>query len=62
MKQNIKMLFDCLQDFAAEHCSMPYRAPELFHVDAYSTVDERLDIWVCFLLLKSRTYNIQRVS
>lgn len=34
-----------LQDFAAEHCSMPYRAPELFHVDTYSTVDERVDIW-----------------
>jgi len=27
---------------------MPYRAPELFHVDSYSTVDERVDIWVSF--------------
>lgn len=34
-----------LQDFAAEHCSMPYRAPELFHVDSYSVIDERVDIW-----------------
>jgi len=29
---------------------MPYRAPELFHIDTYSTVDERVDIWVSFLL------------
>lgn len=34
-----------LQDFAAEKCSMPYRAPELFHVESYSTIDERVDIW-----------------
>lgn len=34
-----------LQDLAAEKCSMPYRAPELFHVESYSTVDERVDIW-----------------
>ena len=35
-----------LQDLAAERCSMPYRAPELFNVDSYGTVDERVDIWV----------------
>lgn len=35
-----------LQDLAAERCSMPYRAPELFNVESYSMVDERTDIWV----------------
>lgn len=35
-----------LQDLAAERCSMPYRAPELFNVESYCMVDERTDIWV----------------
>lgn len=35
-----------LQDVAAERCSMPYRAPELFNVESYCMVDERTDIWV----------------
>lgn len=35
-----------LQDLAAERCSMPYRAPELFNVENHSTIDERTDIWV----------------
>ncbi|ODQ66270.1 kinase-like protein [Nadsonia fulvescens var. elongata DSM 6958] len=34
-----------LQDFAAEHCTMPYRAPELFDVKTGQTLDERVDIW-----------------
>ncbi|EFN83550.1 serine/threonine-protein kinase 16 isoform X2 [Harpegnathos saltator] len=34
-----------LQDLAAERCSMPYRAPELFNVESYCMVDERTDIW-----------------
>lgn len=34
-----------LQDLAAEKCSMPYRAPELFHVECHSSIDERVDIW-----------------
>lgn len=34
-----------LQDLAAEHCTMPYRAPELFDVKTGSKVDERVDIW-----------------
>ncbi|XP_059477584.1 serine/threonine-protein kinase 16 [Neocloeon triangulifer] len=34
-----------LQDEAAEKSSMPYRAPELFNVDSYCTVDQRTDIW-----------------
>lgn len=32
---------------AAQNCSMLYRAPELFHVERDSFIDERTDIWVC---------------
>lgn len=35
-----------LQDIAAERCSMPYRAPELFNVKSYCVIDQRTDIWV----------------
>lgn len=35
-----------LQDLAAERCSMPYRAPELWNVESYCVIDERTDIWV----------------
>lgn len=35
-----------LQDTAAERCSMPYKAPELFNVESYCVIDERTDIWV----------------
>ena len=35
-----------LQDEAAERCSMPYKAPELFNVDSNCSIDERTDIWV----------------
>jgi serine/threonine kinase 16 len=34
------------QDLAAEQCSMPYRAPELFDVKTGTTLDEKVDIWV----------------
>ncbi|KAL5285979.1 STK16 family protein [Megaselia abdita] len=34
-----------LQDEASEKCSMVYRAPELFSVQSYCTIDERTDIW-----------------
>lgn len=34
-----------LQDTAAEHCTMPYRAPELFDVKTGSTITEAVDIW-----------------
>ncbi|KAI9316534.1 kinase-like domain-containing protein [Dichotomocladium elegans] len=33
------------QDIAAEHCSMPYRAPELFDVKTGTVLDEKVDIW-----------------
>ena len=34
-----------LQDLAAERCTLPYRAPELFHVAMHSMIDEKVDIW-----------------
>jgi serine/threonine kinase 16 len=34
-----------VQDEAAEHSTMPYRAPELFDVKTGSTVDTKVDIW-----------------
>ena len=34
-----------LQDEAAEHCSMPYRPPELFTVVPGNLIDERTDMW-----------------
>jgi serine/threonine kinase 16 len=34
-----------LQDTAAEHSTMPYRAPELFDVQTESTITEKVDIW-----------------
>jgi len=40
-----------LQDCAAERCTMPYRAPELFNVSTSSLIDERTDIWSLGCLL-----------
>ena len=34
-----------VQDAAAEHSTMPYRAPELFDVKTGSIVDTKADIW-----------------
>jgi len=34
------------QDLAAEHSTMPYRAPELFDVKTSVELDEKVDIWV----------------
>src|ERR1700760_2299200 len=34
-----------VQDQAAEHSTMPYRAPELFDVKTGTVVDTKVDIW-----------------
>ncbi len=41
------------QDIAAEHSTMAYRAPELFDVKTGTTLDEKVDIWVCRLFQSS---------
>lgn len=34
-----------MQDLAAEHCTLPFRAPELFDVRTGTQIDEKVDIW-----------------
>ncbi|XP_042535167.1 serine/threonine-protein kinase 16 [Dipodomys spectabilis] len=34
-----------LQDWAAQRCTISYRAPELFSVQSYCVIDERTDVW-----------------
>uniref|UniRef100_A0A4X2JLT3 non-specific serine/threonine protein kinase n=1 Tax=Vombatus ursinus TaxID=29139 RepID=A0A4X2JLT3_VOMUR len=34
-----------LQDWAAQRCTISYRAPELFSVQSHCLIDERTDIW-----------------
>lgn len=34
-----------IQDTAAEHSTMPYRAPELFDVKTGTNIDTKVDIW-----------------
>ena len=40
-----------LQDNASEHCSMAYRAPELWDVQTGTTIDEKTDMWSLGCLL-----------
>ncbi|GLJ43190.1 hypothetical protein SUGI_0896600 [Cryptomeria japonica] len=46
-KREVRSRSDALkvQEWAAEHCSAPYRAPELWDCPSYSDIDERTDIW-----------------
>ncbi|KAL1922421.1 uncharacterized protein VTP21DRAFT_9960 [Calcarisporiella thermophila] len=44
------------QDLAAEHCTMPYRAPELFDVKTGSKLDEKVDIWSLGCTLYAMAY------
>lgn len=41
------------QDIAAEHSTMPFRAPELFDVKTGKKLDEKVDIWVRLSILRS---------
>lgn len=45
-----------LQDEAAQLCSLPYRAPELFDVGSKTTIDEKVDVWSLGCLLFAITY------
>lgn len=40
-----------IQDEAAEHSTLPYRAPELFDIDTGSVIDTSTDIWSLGCLL-----------
>lgn len=40
-----------LTDFALEHCTLPYRAPELLDVDTHAEITELTDIWSLGCLL-----------
>lgn len=42
---NSRSLALAVQDMAAEHSTMPYRAPELFDVKTGSIIDTKVDIW-----------------
>lgn len=44
------------QDDAAENCSMPYRAPELFDVKTDSILTEKVDVWSLGCTLFSMAY------
>lgn len=35
-----------VQDWAAQRCTISYRAPELFNVESHCVIDDRTDIWV----------------
>ncbi|XP_062082135.1 uncharacterized protein LOC133788610 isoform X2 [Humulus lupulus] len=45
-----------LQEWASEHCSAPFRAPELWDCPSNADIDERADIWSleCTLYAKMR--------
>ncbi|EGV65745.1 Serine/threonine-protein kinase env7 [Yamadazyma tenuis] len=42
-----------LTDFASEHCTLPYRAPELIDVETNAEITEKTDIWSLGCLLYS---------
>ncbi|KAK4049253.1 Serine/threonine-protein kinase env7 [Microbotryomycetes sp. JL221] len=44
------------QDLAAEHCSMPFRAPELFDVKTGTELTESVDIWSLGATLYAMAY------
>ncbi|GAA6032893.1 hypothetical protein JCM8097_000035 [Rhodosporidiobolus ruineniae] len=45
------------QDLAAEHCSMPFRAPELFDVKTGTQLTESVDIWSLGCTLFAMAYS-----
>ncbi|OIW15429.1 hypothetical protein TanjilG_12283 [Lupinus angustifolius] len=47
-----------LQEWAAEHCSAPFRAPELWDCPSHADIDERTDIWSLGCMLYAIMYGV----
>ncbi|PIA57546.1 hypothetical protein AQUCO_00600331v1 [Aquilegia coerulea] len=47
-----------LQEWAAEHCSAPFRAPELWDCPSHTDIDERTDIWSLGCTLYATMYGV----
>ncbi|XP_022969075.1 serine/threonine-protein kinase 16 [Cucurbita maxima] len=45
-----------LQEWTSEHCSAPFRAPELWDCESHAYIDERTDIWSLGCTLYSIMY------
>ncbi|XP_027331676.1 serine/threonine-protein kinase 16 isoform X1 [Abrus precatorius] len=47
-----------LQEWASEHCSAPFRAPELWDCPSHADIDERTDIWSLGCTLYAIMYGV----
>ncbi|KAJ6676903.1 SERINE/THREONINE-PROTEIN KINASE 16 [Salix viminalis] len=47
-----------LQEWASEHCSAPFRAPELWDCPSHADIDERTDIWSLGCTLYAVMYGV----
>lgn len=47
-----------LQEWAAEHCSAPFRAPELWDCPSHADIDSRTDIWALGCTLYAIMYGV----
>ncbi|KAJ6970218.1 serine/threonine-protein kinase 16 [Populus alba x Populus x berolinensis] len=59
-KRQIRSRSDALQlqEWASEHCSAPFRAPELWDCPSHADIDERTDIWSLGCTLYAIMYGV----